>query len=86
MVNRAFLAADDHFLRFRPRLGFHHADKCVNLRDRFRYITGVAAVAVVAVAFASAVVTGDFQDIQKEFGMGLEVVTLSVSLMVCGFG
>ncbi|KZT66127.1 MFS general substrate transporter [Daedalea quercina L-15889] len=50
------------------------------------YITGVCAIAVVAVAFASAVVTGDFGDVQDEFHVGEVVVALSVSLMVCGFG
>lgn len=43
-------------------------------------------MSVVAVAFASAVVTGDFGDIQDEFDVGEVVVALSVSLMVCGFG
>ncbi|EPS98981.1 hypothetical protein FOMPIDRAFT_1125239 [Fomitopsis schrenkii] len=50
------------------------------------YLTAVAAISVVAVAFASAVVTGDFGDIQDEFHVGEVVVALSVSLMVCGFG
>ncbi|KAH9928079.1 MFS general substrate transporter [Fomitopsis serialis] len=50
------------------------------------YLTGVCAMSVVAVAFASAVVTGDFADIQNEFHVGEVVVALSVSLMVCGFG
>ncbi|KAH9832884.1 MFS general substrate transporter [Rhodofomes roseus] len=50
------------------------------------YLTGVCAMSVVAVAFASAVVTGDFTDIQDEFQVGEVVVALSVSLMVCGFG
>jgi len=43
-------------------------------------------MSVVAVAFGSAVVTGDFTDIENEFHVGEVVVALSVSLMVCGFG
>ncbi|KAH9939282.1 MFS general substrate transporter [Epithele typhae] len=50
------------------------------------YITAVCAIAVVQVAFASAVVTGDFTDIQNEFGVSNVVVALTVSLMVAGFG
>ncbi|KAJ6460766.1 MFS general substrate transporter [Mycena vitilis] len=50
------------------------------------YITFVSALAVVAVAFASAVVAGDFKDIEKEFGVGEVVSALTVSLMVVGFG
>ena len=52
----------------------------------FTDITGVAAMSVVAVAFASAVVTGDFGGIEEEFHVGEVVTALSVSLMVCGFG
>lgn len=43
-------------------------------------------MAVVVTSFSSAVVTGDFEDIQSEFGVSLVVVSLTVSLMVCGFG
>lgn len=50
------------------------------------YLTGICAFSVVGVAFASAVVTGDFEDIEKEFHIGEVVTALSVSLMVCGFG
>ncbi|KAJ7165627.1 MFS general substrate transporter [Mycena crocata] len=50
------------------------------------YITFVVALAVVAVAFGSAVVTGDFADIEKEFGVSEVVTALTVSLMVVGFG
>ncbi|OBZ70128.1 hypothetical protein A0H81_09818 [Grifola frondosa] len=50
------------------------------------YITAIAAISVVAVAFASAVVTGDFKDIRAQFDVGNVVVALSVSLMVVGFG
>lgn len=49
-------------------------------------ITAVVAIAVVAVAFASAVVSGDFKDIEEEFHVGEVVTALSVSLMVVGFG
>ena len=37
-------------------------------------------------AFASAVITGDFKDIEHEFHVGEVVTALSVSLMVVGFG
>ena len=46
----------------------------------------MSAFAVVEVAFASALVTGDFEDIEKEFHVGEVVTALSVTLMVCGFG
>lgn len=49
-------------------------------------ITAICAISVVSVAFASAVVTGDFDGIQAEFHVGTVVVALSVSLMVVGFG
>ncbi|KAG7444099.1 MFS general substrate transporter [Guyanagaster necrorhizus] len=50
------------------------------------YLTLVSALAVISVAFASAVITGDFADIEEEFHVGEVVTALSVSLMVCGFG
>ncbi|CAK5275963.1 unnamed protein product [Mycena citricolor] len=50
------------------------------------YITGVVTIAVVSVAFGSAVITGDFKDIQSELHIGEVVAALSVSLMVVGFG
>ncbi|TBU45176.1 MFS general substrate transporter [Dichomitus squalens] len=50
------------------------------------YLTAVCAMAVVQVAFASAVITGDFKDIESEFHVGEVVTALSVSLMVVGFG
>ena len=43
-------------------------------------------MSVVEVAFASSVVTGDFDGLMEEFHMGDVVVALSVTLMVCGFG
>ena len=56
------------------------------IRFQFVDITAVCAIAVVQVAFASAVITGDFRDIEAEFGVGEVVTALSVSLMVVGFG
>ncbi|GBE81643.1 MFS general substrate transporter [Sparassis latifolia] len=50
------------------------------------YLTAVCAMSVVAAAFGSAVVTGDFDGLEKEFHVGEVVIALSVSLMVCGFG
>ncbi|CAK5275989.1 unnamed protein product [Mycena citricolor] len=50
------------------------------------YITFVVTCAVISVTFGSAVITGDFKDIQAEFRVGEVVVALSVSLMVVGFG
>ena len=38
------------------------------------------------VAFASAIITGDFRDVENEFHVGEVVTALSVSLMVVGFG
>ena len=61
-------------------LVFALADRCPS------DITAVCAISVVQVAFASAVVTGDFKDIEEEFKVGEVVTALSVSLMVCGFG
>ncbi|KAK0185633.1 MFS general substrate transporter [Armillaria mellea] len=50
------------------------------------YLTLVSSLAVISVAFSSAVITGDFQGIEEEFQVGEVVTALSVSLMVCGFG
>ena len=49
-------------------------------------ITAVCAFSVVEVAFASAVITGDFEGVEAEFHVGEVVTALSVTLMVCGFG
>ncbi|KAI0042780.1 MFS general substrate transporter, partial [Auriscalpium vulgare] len=49
-------------------------------------VTAIVAMAVVSVAFGSAIMTGDFHDIEDQFGVSQTVVALSVSLMVCGFG
>ena len=43
-------------------------------------------MSVVEVAFASAVVTGDFNDLKAQFHVGDVVIALSVTLMVVGFG
>lgn len=50
------------------------------------YVTAVVAIAVVQVAFASAVVTGDFAGMEEQFDVSRTVVALTVSLMVVGFG
>ncbi|KAI0682794.1 MFS general substrate transporter [Cytidiella melzeri] len=50
------------------------------------WITFICAFSVVEVAFASSVVTGDFEDIRAELHAGEVVTNLSVTLMVCGFG
>ncbi|EPQ60211.1 MFS general substrate transporter [Gloeophyllum trabeum ATCC 11539] len=50
------------------------------------YLTFVVACSVIACAFGSAIVTGDFRDIEHEFHVSEVVVALSVSLMVVGFG
>ena len=50
------------------------------------WCTLVIASVCFVVAFASSVVTGDFKDLMRDFDMGLVVISLSVSLMVCGFG
>ncbi|KAI0705905.1 MFS general substrate transporter [Cytidiella melzeri] len=58
-----------------------------NKSNLFRWwITFICAFSVVEVAFASSVVTGDFEDIQAELHAGEVVTNLSVTLMVCGFG
>ncbi|GFZ48481.1 Polyamine transporter 2 [Saitozyma sp. JCM 24511] len=50
------------------------------------YITAVVASAVVQVAMSSAIVTGDFGDQERHFGVSSEVIALTVTLVVCGFG
>jgi len=49
-------------------------------------ITGLVSTAVIQVAFSSAIVTGDFHDQEVHFGVSAEVIALTVSLTVCGFG
>ena len=43
-------------------------------------------MSVVEVAFASSVVTGDFEGIEERFHIGDVTTSLTVTLMVCGFG
>ncbi|WRT63125.1 uncharacterized protein IL334_000028 [Kwoniella shivajii] len=49
-------------------------------------ITAIASCAVIQVALSSAIVTGDFKDQAEYFGVSTEVISLTVSLTVCGFG
>ncbi|KAL4762605.1 MFS transporter [Aspergillus foveolatus] len=49
------------------------------------FLTGVAAIATLAVALVSSAYTGGVAEIQAEFGIGSEVATLGVSLFVLGF-
>ncbi|TFK91081.1 MFS general substrate transporter [Polyporus arcularius HHB13444] len=50
------------------------------------YITFVCAVSVVQIAFATAIIAGDFSGVMKEFHVSEVVVALTVSLMIVGFG
>ncbi|RDX39588.1 MFS general substrate transporter, partial [Lentinus brumalis] len=50
------------------------------------YITSVCAVSVVQIAFATAIIAGDFGGVMKEFDVSQVVVALIVSLMIVGFG
>ncbi|EIW51893.1 MFS general substrate transporter [Trametes versicolor FP-101664 SS1] len=50
------------------------------------YITFVCALSVVAIAFATAIIAGDFGGVMEEFQVSEVVVALSVSLMIIGFG
>ena len=56
------------------------------MTDCIADITFVCAMSVVEVAFASSVVTGDFEDLESYFHVGEVVTALTVTLMVCGFG
>jgi multidrug resistance protein len=49
------------------------------------YITLVAAMLVVCVAYGSTFVTGGLELIQKKYDVSLEVAILTCSIMVCGF-
>ncbi|KAL2823344.1 major facilitator superfamily domain-containing protein [Aspergillus cavernicola] len=49
------------------------------------FITGMAAIATLAVALVSSAYTGGVTEIEAEFGIGSEVATLGVSLFVLGF-
>ncbi|WWC90273.1 uncharacterized protein L201_005206 [Kwoniella dendrophila CBS 6074] len=58
-----------------------------NWSNAYRWlITGIVSCAVIQVAFSSAVVTGDFKDQEEHFGVSSEVIALTVTLTVCGFG
>ncbi|KAL4779636.1 major facilitator superfamily domain-containing protein [Aspergillus varians] len=48
-------------------------------------LTGMAAIATLAVALVSSAYTGGIREIEAEFGIGSEVATLGVSLFVLGF-
>jgi multidrug resistance protein len=49
------------------------------------YITLVASLLVVCVAFGSSIVTGGLGLIEQKYHVSLEVATLTCSIMVCGF-
>lgn len=63
------------------RVHRHHGN-IADLSD----ITAVVAISVIQVALSSAIVTGDFKDQEAYFGVSSEVIALTVSLTVCGFG
>ncbi|WVQ94617.1 hypothetical protein IAU59_001697 [Kwoniella sp. CBS 9459] len=50
------------------------------------FITAVVSCGVIQVALSSAIVTGDFGDQSEHFGVSSEVIALTVTLTVCGFG
>lgn len=50
------------------------------------WCTMVVAFTCFVVAFSSSVITADLIDVEKEFGKSEEVVLLSISLFVVGFG
>jgi multidrug resistance protein len=57
-----------------------------NWSRRFRwYITLVASLLVVCIAFGSSIVTGGLGLIEEKYNVSLEVATLTCSIMVCGF-
>ncbi|WWC57511.1 uncharacterized protein I303_100043 [Kwoniella dejecticola CBS 10117] len=49
-------------------------------------ITAIVSCGVIQVALSSAIVTGDFKDQEEAFGVSSEVIALTVTLTVCGFG
>ncbi|AFR92671.1 membrane transporter [Cryptococcus neoformans C23] len=55
-------------------------------KSRRWIITSIVSCAVIQVALSSAIVTGDFPDQEEYFGVSSEVIALTVSLTVCGFG
>ncbi len=54
--------------------------------QRTQDITFVCALSVVSIAFATAIIAGDFGGVMREFEVSEVVVALSVSLMIVGFG
>jgi multidrug resistance protein len=57
-----------------------------NWSNLFRwYVTIVVSILVVCVAYGSAFVTGGLGLIENKYHVSLEVATLTVSIMVCGF-
>ena len=46
----------------------------------------MCAVSVVQIAFATAIIAGDFGDVMAEFEVSEVVIALTVSLMIIGFG
>jgi multidrug resistance protein len=49
------------------------------------YITFIASILVVCIAFGSAIVTGGLGLIEEKYDVSLEVAILTCSIMVCGF-
>ncbi|EAW08784.1 MFS transporter [Aspergillus clavatus NRRL 1] len=49
------------------------------------YVTMVASMLVVCIAYGSSIVTGGLGLIEEKYGVSLEVATLTCSIMVCGF-
>ncbi|KAL3472747.1 major facilitator superfamily domain-containing protein [Aspergillus californicus] len=49
------------------------------------FLTGMAAIATLAVALVSSAYSGGVAEIEAEFGIGSEVATLGISLFVLGF-
>jgi multidrug resistance protein len=49
------------------------------------YITLMASLLVVCIAFGSSIVTGGLGLIEEKYNVSLEVATLTCSIMVCGF-
>ncbi|KAI0062385.1 MFS general substrate transporter [Artomyces pyxidatus] len=74
---------DVQLVVFKP----HDPDDPRNWSKLYKWtVTAIVALAVVSVAFGSAIMTGDFHDVEDEFGVSQVVVALTVSLMVVGFG
>ncbi|KAK4945985.1 spermine transporter [Elasticomyces elasticus] len=57
-----------------------------NWSDLYRwYVTIVASMLVVCIAFGSSIVTGGLGLIEEKYNVSLEVAILTCSIMVCGF-